>query len=71
MNISEEKVKKIYEKFGWEVVKGGAPDFLLFKKDGNKITDVMFCEVKTDKHQKLQKNQKRKVKRKARRKKKV
>ena len=58
MNISESKVREQYEKRGWEVIRGGSPDFMLVKRENGKIIDVMFCEVKSKENNHLQYNQK-------------
>jgi hypothetical protein len=55
MNRSEEMVKQKYEKLGWTLVHGGAPDFLAFKKERKEIK-ILFIEVKTHRS-KLEKEQ--------------
>jgi hypothetical protein len=56
---AEDIVKIRWKGAGWEVFKGGAPDFLSIKRDsqGN-ITEVKFVEVKSDYYDGLQENQK-------------
>lgn len=56
MNKSERVVAENYESQGWEVVRGGAPDFLFIKRIDGLITEVETVEVKTDKD-KLKPNQ--------------
>lgn len=46
MNIREHSVAKKYEKEGYKVLHEGAPDFLLFKTENGKITNIKFIEVK-------------------------
>ena len=48
VNFNEEKIRMKYEKLGYKVLRGGCPDFLIFKYDKkNKIfLDVQFVEVK-------------------------
>lgn len=56
MNESEKKVLLDFTKEGYSYLRGGHPDFVFFKKNDNKISDVRFVEVKTDKGS-LSKNQ--------------
>lgn len=46
MNDNELKVREKYEKQGWKVLRGGAPDFLCLKVEDGKIVGVLFIEVK-------------------------
>lgn len=47
MNENEEKVIEKYKREGWKVLRGGAPDFLMLKVDGEEIVDFEFVEAKT------------------------
>jgi len=58
MTKAEDMVKIKWEKAGWEVFKGGAPDFLCIKRDSHgNVTEFRFVEVKSD-YDYLQDNQK-------------
>ena len=48
MNNSEKQVKQQLESEGWRVLRGGAPDFIPLKVDGDgKIIDFKGVEVKS------------------------
>ena len=58
MNQNENKIKKLYEQLGFEVIPRGAPDFLIFRRDGNGVMrDIEFIEVKRDIHDRLKPDQ--------------
>ena len=46
MNRRELEVKKKYEDEGWKVLRNGAPDFVMFKVENNKIIEIEAVEVK-------------------------
>lgn len=48
VNSNEEKIREKYEKLGFKVLRGGSPDFLIFKYDekNNIFSDIKFIEVK-------------------------
>lgn len=48
MNKSEVSIAEKYQKRGWEVVRGGAPDFLLVKRLVGRVVEVRAVEVKAD-----------------------
>ena len=50
MNKFEKKMKKEFEKRGWEVLHSGWPDFLLIKRnDAGKVSEIQALEVKSEK----------------------
>jgi len=54
MNATELKIKNQLESEGWRVLRGGAPDFIALKVDGEgNITDWKGVEVKPLKGGKL------------------
>jgi hypothetical protein len=46
VNKNELEVLRKYERNGWKVLRGGAPDFLMLKVKDGKIADHCFVEVK-------------------------
>jgi hypothetical protein len=46
MNESEKEVVRKYVEKGYKYLHSGWPDFVFFKVDGDKITEVQFVEVK-------------------------
>lgn len=48
MNNREETIKQKYEKEGWRMMRGGAPDFIAIKVDDGNIIEFKGVEVKKD-----------------------
>lgn len=47
MNTNERDAAEKWERRGWEIVRGGAPDFLLVKRLAGRIVEARTIEVKT------------------------
>lgn len=46
LNEREEAVLQRYRRSGWQVLRGGAPDFLMLKVAENRVVEVKAVEVK-------------------------
>lgn len=50
VNENEEKIRRRYKKEGYKILRGGAPDFIIFKYDPEtkEFSDIQFIEVKAN-----------------------
>jgi len=51
-------VRRCFERKGFKVLRGGAPDYIFYKEGNGKLEDILFVEVK-QKERELKPNQKR------------